>query len=542
MPENTTNPRTSTVVANAESPGGDAAFPRLANSQPPTPERTTFRMSATAPPSDYDAIADLFLGEEDAAAPTRRTATQPPTQPDDAAPAAADAPALAIIPPAQAGEHPPVLPAAATDFVEGLMLGHLPVLASAWVPQYARHLADQRGEAITLIRFRGGNVEIDMVGLERVPASKSGGTCQTLDEALALAAQRTRSWLIRTDDTDEPALCASGGIDRVTLLAGADDVAVAATYRTLKYLSQQPGFEPGESSPRAQLRVLIMGVDEERAAGASEKLRQAAHAFLGRDVEVGVGAQKMGVTPTVTLYRAPATISVGELIGSLRSAIEKRTSSPAAPLALSDAMHGVVEIKPPALAIVPPGVRSDMHPQPPAASTTPQNTSQGTTMSTTAPASPVTIVQRNGAAKPAAPAIAPSIRPPAMREGDATIDFAAHVPGLTRLAFQCPYAKDVQLAADREGHLHLLARVSAEGDDPVGRLAGVAAWASDHRDLIALAVPSLKPVADANELRQHILADDPRVVLHLLHANVTIHVLVEVKTPTGSVFAAKQLN
>lgn len=170
-------------------------------------------------------------------------------------------------------------------------------------------------------------------------------------------------------------------------------------------------------------------------------------------------------------------------------------------------------------------------------------------MSTNAPVTPAPIIARNGHHAPKAMAqpaphapITPAPRPAIARDTDSALDLAAHVPGLARLPFLCPYARDVQLAADREGTVHLLARVNAEGDDPVGRLAGVAAWASDHRDLIALAVPSLKPVADANELRQHILADDPRAVLHLLHANVTVHVLVEVKTPTGSVFAAKQLN
>lgn len=454
-------------------------------------------MNAAA--SDYDALADLFLGED---APS-----VDPAQPD------APAPPSPTRSPARAASAGATTTSAPRDVVEGLMLGHLPVLASAWVPQYARLQAVQSSAPVTLVRLRGGHVEVDVVGLERPPVN-ARGVCRSLEEALALAAQRTTTWILRADDTDEPLFSTAGGIDRVTLLAGADDVAVAATYRTLKFLAQQRAEASADHSPA--LRVLIMGVDEARAGAARDKLLQAAQAFLGQPVEVAVGSHRMGVSPMVSIYRAPCALPAVELVAAVRDAIAKRTLAPTARTApVEPTTDAPTAIAPPAVSAG--TAKPDPRPARPAANGT-------------HPA--------NGHAKPLPAAHAKA----APKDDPGSLDLAAHVPSLTRLAFACPYAKDVQLAVDAEGHLHALARVTGDAEDPVGRLASVSAWASDHRDLIALAVPALKPIGDADDVHQHIFAEDPRALLHLIHASVSVHVLVEVKTPAGAFWAAKALN
>src|SRR4051812_49587561 len=69
-------------------------------------------------PDAYDALTDLFLSEVAAAPPAHLGAK---------------------LPQAEGGPRTAALSEPCPVRIEGLILGHLPVLASAWVQQYARH-------------------------------------------------------------------------------------------------------------------------------------------------------------------------------------------------------------------------------------------------------------------------------------------------------------------------------------------------------------------------------------------------------------------
>src|SRR5262245_60178627 len=86
---------------------------------------------------EYDALTDLFLGEAPAARP-----------------APAPHPATSLAEPAPA------------VCVEALVLGHLPVLASAWATQYARQRSVGLGGPVVLLKIRAGEATLDLVGRE----------------------------------------------------------------------------------------------------------------------------------------------------------------------------------------------------------------------------------------------------------------------------------------------------------------------------------------------------------------------------------------
>jgi hypothetical protein len=104
----------------------------------------------------YDALQELFLGDGSGA---RRGAM-----------AASGAPAQAR-----------------AVRIEGLILGHLPVLASAWATQYARHLAATMNVPVALLRLRAGEGALDVFG-----PSATEGAAETLEEAARSAAATAR--------------------------------------------------------------------------------------------------------------------------------------------------------------------------------------------------------------------------------------------------------------------------------------------------------------------------------------------------------------
>src|SRR5262249_33903539 len=147
---------------------------------------------------DYDALADLFLGENGAARPAASSGASEASSPARPAPAAG-------------------------PLVEGLILGHLPVLASAWVQQYARQLAMDHNGPVAPLRLRAGEASLEVIGsrLKEDCHQKPG-----LELALAEAAAHAVAWLLRVDETTEPRLPELPGFSAITLLTGADEAAV----------------------------------------------------------------------------------------------------------------------------------------------------------------------------------------------------------------------------------------------------------------------------------------------------------------------------
>ncbi len=431
-----------------------------------------------APPGpDYDALADLFLGESDAPAPSSgaKAALRAPgpvlkvvsgeeDEPDDAEP----------------GVTPPL--------IEGLIIGHLPVLASAWATQYARHLAEESGAWVGLLKLRAGQCSVEVVGPARGdPPLRDGAppaARDTLEGGIGEAARVAGRWLLRVDELTEPRLAELPGLDATTLLTGADEAAVVASYRTLKLLAERAGED--DHAPR--LGVAIMGASPERAREAAARLARTVEVHLGRSLPLAACIARIGPGRSIALYRGEqrdsADAMLPRIIEAIRAAAQPAPSKPVEP--------------PPAPAAPAPAA----HPVP-VADNTP----------------------------------APAITPPKPQSvGD---HLAGHIAGLKPLPAACPYAPGVELAVDAAGRVHVLARMDGADGHLLGHLLAASAWAGSHALWIRLA--SGTPVAEDDAV-MHVFSEEPKGARRLLDSRVRVHLLARVRLGDREGWVCKDLN
>lgn len=438
--------------------------------------------------TDYDALADLFLSEGMLAGPLA-----PKGAPDGHAAPGEIGPTRN---PDAASEGDTIVSTPAAR-IEALILGHLPVYAAPWATQYARQIGEELGGPVALVRVQGGKATLDVVG-----PSDQAEAGEDLGAGIARTGSLARSWLVRVDEMSEAALAGVAGIDRVSVLSGADQAALTSTYRTLKYLHEQ--VRSSEAAPPT-LRVVLMGADAPRAHEACEKLRQTTLRFLGEPVEIVVGPRQMGpvaITPVCKPVPAP---EVADIVAMARRA------GVAAP-----GMTRAVSSMPPRPA-PPPMVQAMAGPDPartPRASDTPM---RDTLASTSAP------LDEAGSALPR---------------------LSAHIEGLIALPLACPYASDVELAADARGAVHALSRVEG-GKSPgevVSRLVSVSAWITDHLAILRMAVPAARLSPQTAEPTLHLFTDDPKGVRRLLDGPVRLHFLASVAVDGRTAWVCREIN
>jgi hypothetical protein len=411
----------------------------------------------------YDALTDLFLGE----APIEpRTERQPePAVPD-----------LGLMP--------------ETPSVEALILGHLPVLASAWATQYARQKAVALGGPVALLRLRGGEAMLDLIGGTSLPELPA---VENLDDAVRAATAQALGWLIRVDETSEPRLADLSGIDAVTLLTGVDEAALVSSYRTIKQL-----FKPAEDEPVGpSVRLAIMGATPERADEASAKLLRATEAFLNRAVSVTACISRIGGARTVSLHRGPlasdADTALRRLVPLMRSAPKPNLAPGAMRSVLPIARTSELDAIPVAPAVA---------------------------------GAPVSRLGHAGSSRP----------------GGVLAELAGYIHGLTSLRAACPYAPHVELAADPAGELHLLARASAGHHDAVLGLLSASAWAANHKELLGIAAQAQGvQLADGSPVL-HLMTDDPKAVRRLGDAEMRLHLLARVEVAGQGAWYCTDLN
>lgn len=472
-------------------------------------------------PSDYDALADLFLAGGSLASeatnassrvasstisaplPFRGVATQP----------VVDGVGVQHLSHAQPQATRQAF-ASATQFVDGIVLGHLPVFAAAWVSQYAKRVSEERGSPVTLVRLHGGRCELDLVGSLSSPQTDTPPT--SAPAAVAAAGQASHTWILRVDEPNETTLATLEGVDRLTILTGADDVAMAATYRTLKFLvSQIRASDLDEDSIATRLRVMIMGATDEKAASAQEKLRSMMAAFLDAPIEVLVGPQRISPTLMASLFRDATQVDPAEIVSLIRTLPKEQASACVLPAVSAASRIGPVQSAAPVVAgaatIEPPVVHT---------------------------------------ARVSAPQIAPQVARTAHGTSAAasavahSLELVHHVPGLNKLPVQCPYFPEAEIAADAAGALHLLARASEQhsAGDCVARLITTAGWLADHLPLIRLAVPGTVLAANADEAALHLFTDQPRDVRHFLSGGVKVHLLASVQVGGAIAWVCRELN
>lgn len=343
--------------------------------------------------------------------------------------------------------------------IEALIVGHLPVLAGAWIGQYLRHVASGAAERVGLVRCTRDHVFVDVAGEgPSRQADAPGGLAQALRSAGA------RRWILVAPPAEEMELAAiatEGGLDSVTVLTGADEAAVVACYSTIKTLSERAGS--GRSA--MDIGVALVGASAERAAEIGERMERATGQFLGRPARITARIDRVSGGGTARIYGGSEGASARELLELVRAAMQEpaRASNPVGPSAR--------------------------------------------------------IRQPISAASASQPAHLP-VTATAASESPATAEtLTSHVSGLGPLGLVCPYAPDVEFATSKDGAVHVLAR-DDNGRGFAG-LAVASAWVRAHVELIASAHGGVRPdtciqhlfAVDAGAVRSLMMTD---IRVHLL--------------------------
>jgi hypothetical protein len=426
--------------------------------------------------------------------------------------------------------------------VELLLVGHLPVLGSAWVLQYAKHVAQNSGVPVGLIRLSGGEATVDLT-LPPSEVPPQSGPMPSIAEAVKYVAQRTGRWIIRLDESADRATAADAAssiriADRVTVLTGADEAAVVGCYRVIKTL------EPGEATPR--LHVAVMGSNPARAEEAAGKLSKAAEKFLKSRVTSEACSAKITPGSSVNVYRGRPNAGHADLISLLRGGpAPTETPKPIAvqtELEVEPLDHDFVDahesedqkVETEFSAQVSEGAPQTVSRN--AVQTVSQTLSQPARQNGTeahiqsrTPSQPVirNTVQHQSQNevqnkfRAPAPTDAPSAQSPESQS------LARHLECLEPLASKCPYAPEVELAVDPEGRLHLIARASNDPGLTLGALTTAKSWAEAHASLMTMAHPRLRTASAVC----HLMTDAPKSVRRLGDSDLKLHLLT---APAGT--------
>lgn len=256
--------------------------------------------------SDFDALTDLFLGER-SSAPTPNAAAPAPAAPAEPALRATVRRTSAI--------------------VECIVLGHLPVLGSAWAAQYAREVAAAAHRTVAFLRIDDGLATVELIDDPTSPTpAPPTPTAATFDEAVRIAAAHASRWIVRGSEDIEHHLASSPHVRMVTLLSSPDEAARVAGYAAVKALAAQLPTPSADGLP--MIRVAMMGagmgaLGGQRAADAADRIVEAVRVFLSRD------AQRADCSGQIRSSRPARLIYSGECHLAPQDAIESIAAAPA---------------------------------------------------------------------------------------------------------------------------------------------------------------------------------------------------------------------
>lgn len=507
-----------------------------------------------APPmAEYDALADLFLGDggpalapapaQPQAAPAMRTlkltSDQPAAAPRQAHAATTD----------RAGSTTTRKKVPMPTGFEALALGHLPVMASAWAMQYARSVAVARQEPVAVLRIGSGKVSLEVVGDQ---ADTGAGLIESLDLAVRAAAQMTDAWMLRVDEPTETELSGIPGVNGITLLTGADEVAIVNSYRAIKgYLENGLISRVGdEDGPNVTLRLAVMGAPEERAKEAAERIRRAASTYLGCAVESVICSPKISPAATRTLFRSDAGASVKEIVASVVESWKSgpATSTPAetpiesAEIDSSIALH-VDTIDETAIETAPevPAIKQAAVVEMPSVIDDLIDVAESTPAPVEPPAAParveVAAVRRTESRAETTIETSGSHSRIGPRPGsESYASLCQFLAGLSPINVRCPFAPHAELACACDGTLHIIGQNSQAGDAQrvIESLVAASSWAEVHGEILRQIRPGLR--AGHARAVLHLLTERAKDVRPLIDSEIKLHAIV--RGPAGMVTVA----
>ena len=390
--------------------------------------------------------------------------------------------------------------------IEIVVLGHLPVRATLWARQYACNQSKALDQTVALIRAASGSTSVDLIGDGR---THRAGSYNSIEEALAVVNDLADRVILRVDEACEPDLIDRPQVEEITILSGAHEAAVVASYRLVKTLDAtlNEQYIEGEGPT---LRLAVMGAGREVAMDACTKLENAVETFIQRPIEIVIGAGQIDATGTTSLYRDSTTHRGADIINALVAAAGGQDLRVHEPIDHAPAESLQVEF--PAKGVpMPEG--SAAHEAKPEAK----------------PAVEEPVSSKPMSNKPASD----QSDAPTLRDG-----LCAMIPGLSPIETRCPKAPGVELAIDELGRLHMIVN-DADTDDAMNRLLSAQSWARNNLALLIRAEPGLRmPTADRDvdtDALMHLIAVDPRAVRDIYDTQVRVYSLARVKV--GKVIA-----
>lgn len=497
--------------------------------------------SETSPGSDsaggFDALTDLFLGEVSGSrrrsplacpnlvesGPTLRLAGSDPIEHAGSAGVGIAEPIAAPRPTDLAsdgvGAPEPVQP----GFIECVVVGNLPVMASAWAAQYVREVAAAARRTVAYLRIQAGFATLELVGgpADLPHLALGRHPVRDLDEALRAAAAITGRWVVRVDHADEPAVAARSSIRLLTLITGTDEAARVQAYSALKSLAER--LPAADARPDLMIRVAVMSAAEPGAEIAGRRVVDTVRQFLGREVEHAVCSSKIRSTRSAQLlYNGRVEEPAGYVLQQLESVLHETATAtlPDAPGQLStDRDRAQLPLTTPPLQETPAtGL--------PEAESSEFAGARSGTPEPEAVAAALSSAERQG--RPAATIEEPRVPEDSEHRSSADApDLVGFLPGARPLRATCPYAPEVRLAVGERGEVHLLAHGgSAAADEPaLASLMIAAAWVQLHAPLLGAMAGSLS----AEPPVKHLFTTTPRASRRLLETDVRVHALASVR-------------
>lgn len=465
--------------------------PKLTGELEPLPDRPAGSSGAA---DAYDALADLFLGDT----PIVREVAKRQTS--------RDAEGLRIHDDLAPADAAPLPQSTEQLWVEGIILGHLPVTGMAWANQYARHVAEHRGGPVAVLKLIAGQGSLEIIGARPGAVAAPEPAAASLEEAIAFASAHCRTWLLRVDEPTEPKLLEPGLLDALTLLTGIDEAAMVASYRTAKTLMEPHHDEEGNPIG-PEFGLALMGATDDRARPAAARITTAAEKFLGRKLTVSAVVPKIGPgLPALSLFRGALNDAEGGAEGTLdrlRRLFDACREEAAAqdPMAARPAESE---------AAASPGGSA-------VASPVPEPAELLSELSDPAPAPLET--------EPCAESQHPA---PLLPRAVGAPESLARLLGLNPLRASCPFAPEVELAAGPDGTVHLLAAVadSLSGQEAVEQLLVASAWVPKHVQLLRLTGPEASGLDSAQPAVLHLFTERAASVQRLLDGEFRVHLLV----------------
>ena len=496
-------------------------------------------------------------------------------------------------------------PIAAAAIVECIILGHLPVLGSAWATQYVREVAQAAQRPVAVLRVQAGYVSVEVVGAIDGDTRRATAACRSAVEAVRTAQSITDRWILRCDAAEEAAVAARPAVRVITLLTGGDEAARVGAYASIKSLAEHIP-PPTPDNPGALVRLAIMGAPDEAGQAAGSRVAETVRTFLQRDIEQVVCSSRIGSsrsplllfsgpaegeparifdllersevrediaatviepveapplsTPFVPERRSNPTVVAPELPRQVLVPADESTlsdefadepaESPEPIVAEATAEHtsrlAPAMVEEPAVLAAPAEARERLETVIPENHPEPAPTAR---IIEAKPALPecLTIaqepVQPTLEQKPAEPISQPAAAAPAIPQPAAHL--ATHIAGLRPLPVQCPYAESVELAVDESAALHLLVRAEGGGGEASDEAVLAALFvASSWAEAHAtlLALAMGTPVVSSGRPVLHLFTDRPKNSRRLLETNVRIHLLAPISVGDRTGWFCTDLN